>query len=77
MNAQEERPPYPCKKLHELPAVSTEWQQTASCPDCEHYYCGTCINPKRTDGNAACPFDEMPLPLREVDVESNRDPLPR
>ena len=73
MDAEEQRTTKPCKKLHELPAVVTDWQQTTWCPDCEHYYCGTCGNPIRTDSNAACPFDGKPLPLRDVEVDPNGD----
>jgi hypothetical protein len=47
----------PCKKLHELPAISTDWQQTTWCPDGDDYDHGSCRNPMRTDRNAACPFD--------------------
>lgn len=58
-----------CKKLLALPAVSTEWQQTEWCPDCEYYYRGTCGS---LLGDAACPFDGKPLPLREVQGEADR-----
>ena len=62
-----------CKKLHELPPVLTDWQQTAWCPDCHYYDCGICGNPIRRDSNAACPFDGQVLPLREVTVEPPND----
>ena len=63
----------PCKKLHELPPVLSEWQQTTWCPDCDYYASGTCGNPTRPDGNPACPFDGKALPLREgtLDVRSS------
>jgi hypothetical protein len=57
MDVQEKRTTSPCNKLHELPPVCTDWQQTTWCPDCEHYDCGRCDNPIRRDGSAACPFD--------------------
>src|SRR5262249_24814225 len=71
MDAEEKPTANPCSRLHELPAVSTDWQQTTWCPDCEYYARGTCGNPTRTDSNAACPLDGKPLPLREVAAESN------
>jgi hypothetical protein len=63
-----------CKKLHELPLVATEWQQTTWHPDCEHYYQGTCGNPTRSDDPTPCPFDGKALPLREetVDLENGQ-----
>jgi hypothetical protein len=36
MNAQEKRTTNRCNKLHELPPVVTDGQQTAWCPDCEY-----------------------------------------
>jgi hypothetical protein len=63
----------PCKKLQELPSVTTDWQQTTWCPNCEHYHCGTCGFPVRTGTNPACPFDGQPLPLREVEVGPKGD----
>jgi hypothetical protein len=71
--AAEQHTTNPCKKLHELPSVATDWQQTTWHPNCEHYSCGTCGNPVRTDSDAACPFDEEPLPLREVAVDTKGD----
>ena len=62
-----------CNKLHELPPVVTDWQETAWCPDCDYYDCGLCRNPIRRDSNAACPFDGKVLPLREVAVETPND----
>src|SRR5262249_15818717 len=73
MDAQEKPTRNPCKKLHELPSVSTDWQQTTWCPECEYYDRGTCGNPIRTDSNAACPLDGKQLPLRVVAVESTDD----
>ena len=35
MDVEEKRTTNQCKRLHELPAVSTDWQQTTWCPDCE------------------------------------------
>jgi hypothetical protein len=64
-----------CKKLLELPPVFTDWQQTARCPDCDHYNGGICGNPIGRDGNVACPFDDKVVPLREVAVEvANHQP---
>jgi hypothetical protein len=63
----------PCKKLSEAPSVVTEWQQTAWCPDCEHYDRGTCVNPTRTGSSAPCPFDGDALPLREVANDPDDD----
>jgi hypothetical protein len=63
----------PCKKLPEVPSVATEWQQTAWCPDCEHYDRGTCANPARAGNDAACPFDGNALPLREVAFDPGND----
>jgi hypothetical protein len=57
-----------CKKLHELPPVVTDWQQTAWCPDCDHYNRGRCSNP-----NAGCPFDGKASPLREVADQAPND----
>jgi hypothetical protein len=71
MDAEDKPTTNPCRRLHELPAVSTDWQQTTWCPDCEYYDHGTCGSPTRTDSNAACPLDGKPLPLREVAAESN------
>jgi hypothetical protein len=34
MEAKRKQPMNLCKKLHELPPLSTEWQQTTWCPDC-------------------------------------------
>jgi hypothetical protein len=59
-----------CKKLLELPAVFTDWQQTTWCPECEFYDDGACRNLA-----AACPFDGAPLPVRQVAVEVSGDPL--
>jgi hypothetical protein len=72
MDAEEQRTTKPCKKLHELPRVATDWQQTW-CPECEHYYRGTCGIPVHTDSYAACPFDRKPLLLREVEGDPNGD----
>jgi hypothetical protein len=58
-----------CKKLLELPNVTSEWQQALWCPDCDYYGTGSCSNPVRHDGNASCPFDGKPLPLREAPVD--------
>jgi hypothetical protein len=69
MNAKEKPTISRCNKLHELPPVVTDWQQTASCPDWDYYDCGLCGNPLRTDSNGACPFDGKALPLREVPAE--------
>ena len=69
----EQQPTKPCTKLGELPLVATDWQLTTWYPDCEHYCCGTCANPERTDSDAACPFNGKPLPLREVELGANRD----
>jgi hypothetical protein len=74
MKAEEQRTTNPCKKLHELPCVSTEWQQTTWCPDCEYYDLGTCGNPMRGDSSAACPFDGKACPLRELSLGPNNDP---
>ena len=60
-----------CKKLHELPSVATDWQQTTWCPDCEHYDRGTCCNPSRSEDNTQCPFDGKTVPLREETVDLN------
>jgi hypothetical protein len=57
-----------CKKLHELPSVATDWQQTTWFPDCEHYDRGTCCKPSRSDDNTLCPFDGKTVPLREETV---------
>ena len=62
-----------CKKLHDLPSVATDWQQTTWCPDCEYYECGKCHDPIRTENNAPCPFDGKELPLREVTADPNND----
>lgn len=70
MDADETQAASACKKLHELPPVFTDWQQTAWCPDCDYYHCGICGNPARRDGGTACPFDGKELPLREVPVET-------
>ena len=75
MDAEERQTRSRCNKLHELPPVVNDWQQTASCPDCAYYDCGTCGNPVRRDGSVACPFDGKDLPLREVAVQApNLDP---
>jgi hypothetical protein len=67
-----------CNKLHDLPPVVNDWQQTAWCPDCDYYSCGLCGNLLRQDSNASCPFDGKVLPLREVAVEaSNEQPWKR
>lgn len=80
MNAQEKRTTSRCNKLHELPPVVTDGQQTAWCPDCDYYDGGMCNSVSRV-GNAACPFDGKLLPLREVPVEppidQPRKPLER
>jgi len=55
-----------CKKLRELPPITTDWQQTALCPDCPHYDGGACANPALTESDAPCPLDGQPLPLRQV-----------
>jgi hypothetical protein len=60
-----------CKKLHELPSVATDWQQTTWCPDCDYYDRGTCGNPTRSDYNTPCPFDGKIVPLREETVKLN------
>jgi hypothetical protein len=65
-----------CKKMHELPLALTEWQQTSGYPDCQYYNLGRCGNPARTDTNAACPFDEMPVPVLPVPVHPSGE-LPR
>ena len=62
-----------CKKLHELPSVAIDWQQTTWCPDCDFYDLGACGNPERTGSDAPCPFDGKPLPLREVAGDPYRD----
>jgi hypothetical protein len=71
MDAQGKPTRNPCKKLHELPSVSTDWQQTTWCPECEYYDRGTCGSAIRADGSAACPLDGKQLPLRAVAVESS------
>jgi hypothetical protein len=71
MDVEEKRTTSPCKRLHELPAVSTDWQQTTWYPDCEYYDRGTCGYPTRTDTNTACPLEGKPLPLRIIATESN------
>jgi hypothetical protein len=58
-----------CKKLRELPPITTDWQQTALCPDCPHYDGGACDNPAHTESDAPCPLDGQPLPLRQVAVD--------
>lgn len=73
MNAQEKRTTNRCNKLHELPPVVADGQQKAWRPDCDHYDCGGCDNPRRRDSDAACPFDGDVLPLREVTVETPDD----
>jgi len=73
MDAEEKRTTNPCKKLHELPSVATEWQQTTWRPDCEYYDGGTCSNPTRTGDNTLCPFDGKALPLREAIVDPNNN----
>jgi hypothetical protein len=65
-----------CKKLHELPLAVTEWQQTACRPDCQYYHLGRCGDPARTDTNAACPFDGMPVPVMELPIDPTGE-LPR
>ena len=60
-----------CKKLHELPSVATDWQQTTWCPDCEYFDRGTCCNPSRSEDNTQCPFDGKTVPLREETVDLN------
>ena len=60
-----------CKKLHELPSVATDWQQTTWCPDCEYFDHGTCCNPSRSEDNTQCPFDGKTVPLREETVDLN------
>jgi hypothetical protein len=69
-----------CNKLLELPPVLTEWQQAVWCPDCPHYDAGACANMTRTHGDAPCPLDGQPLPLRDVDGDPGksgpgRDPV--
>ena len=66
-----------CNRLLELPPVLTEWQQKAYCPDCDYYCDGQCCKPIDSSGNAACPFDGKALPLREVTVETPKDPAKR
>jgi hypothetical protein len=73
MDVHDEQTTSPCKKLHELPSVLAEWQQTVWCPDCAYYDRGRCRNPTRAAGNAACPFDGNALPLREAAGEPNSD----
>ena len=69
MSAEKASSTVPCKKLNELPPVATDWQLTSWCPDCEHYERGACVNPVRSDGSTACPFDGKELPLRAVAIE--------
>ena len=73
MNAESKRSTNPCKKLHELPAVLTEWQQTAWYPDCDFYHRGMCGLAVGTDHNTACPFDGKQLPVREAAIEGHDD----
>jgi hypothetical protein len=63
----------PCSKLPQVPAVATDWQQTAWCPDCEYYDHGACTNPARTEDSAPCPWDGKVLPLREAGVDPRND----
>jgi len=56
-----------------LPHTVTEWEQTISCPDCEFYHSGRCVNPARSDNDSGCPFDGKPLPQREAPVEELSD----
>ena len=58
-----------CKKLRELPPITTDWQQAALCPDCPHYAGGACGNPALTESDVPCPLDGQPLPLRQVAVD--------
>jgi hypothetical protein len=74
MDAEEHSTIRPCKKLHELPCVSTEWQQATWCPDCDYYDLGACGNPIRGDSSVACPFDGKALPLREISAEPKKGP---
>ena len=76
MNAEQKRSTNPCRKLHELPSVLTEWQQTAWCPDSGFYHRGMCGIAVGTDRNVACPFDGKQLPLRDVAIEANDGQLP-
>jgi hypothetical protein len=62
-----------CKKLSELPNTVTEWQQSISCPDCEFYHSGRCLNLARSGNDSSCPFDGKPLPQREAPVEELAD----
>jgi hypothetical protein len=56
----------PCTQLDRVPEVVTPWQ-IVQCPACAHYHHGgLCDNPKRHGPNDPCPFDGLPLPLREV-----------
>jgi hypothetical protein len=71
MNAQQDAITNRCKKLLELLPVSTDWQQTTWCPDCEYYDCGACGNPERSGNHSSCPYDGAPVPLREVSDEPN------
>jgi hypothetical protein len=59
------------KKLHELPSVATDWQQTTWCTDYEYDGRGTSGNPTRSDDNTPCPGDGKTVPLREETVDPN------
>jgi hypothetical protein len=64
-----------CKKLHELPFVATDWQQTTWRPDCEYYDRGICGKPSRSDDHTQCPFDGKTVPLREEPDDLNNGQL--
>jgi hypothetical protein len=76
MDALENRTTNLCRKVHELPPVLSEWQQTTWRPECEHYDRGVCGNPACAEGKGTCPFDGKSLPLREA-TENSSDDLSR
>lgn len=62
-----------CRKLLDLPLVSSEWQQTTWCPDCEYYAEGECTNPASSSAAGSCPLDDPAWAVREVKVDSHID----
>lgn len=56
-----------CKKLDQLPPITSEWQQSCKQPKCSHYCNGECCNPGRSSVSSPCPFDGKELPLTDAE----------
>lgn len=60
----------PCPQLNNVPVVGAG-QLDVLCPNCKHYFKGTCVNPIRQTATDPCPFgDTMKFVAAQDDSET-------